>query len=78
MKPYHPEDVQAAQRRIKLNREAEMDRLAKLAQGDQPGLTDRVLSSLGEWMIASGTRLKGRVTSTEYRVPSGQWIVNSG
>lgn len=78
MKPYHPEDVQSAQRQIKLKGEAEMERLARLAQGHQPGLTDRVLSSIGEWMIASGTRLKGKVASDEYRVPSGQWIVNSG
>ena len=42
-------------RRLK---QAEAQRLAKLAQGQHPGLADTALDSLGDLLIKAGTRLK--------------------
>lgn len=39
-------------------KEAEARHLAKLARGQQPGLSERALDSLGDLLIEAGTRLK--------------------
>lgn len=72
MNIYRDAAQQADQRRDKLLHEAEQERLAQAAQSGQQHGADRVLAAVGEWMIASGKRLKERneyrVMSTEYRV----------
>lgn len=58
MNNYHHLYNQAELRRAELIHEAETDRL--INKPVNPGLSDRVLSGLGEWMINEGTRLKQR------------------
>ena len=74
MNIYRDAALQATERRVTLQREAEQDRLAQMAQTGGQNAADRVLASVGEWMIASGKRLKQRseyrVMNTEYPVPS--------
>ena len=57
MNTYQHQYAQSEQRRAQLLREAEAERLT---QNDQPGLADRLLANVGEWMVTEGTRLKER------------------
>lgn len=72
MNIYRDAAQQANQRREHLLGEAERERLAQTAQAGQQQAADRVLAVVGEWMIASGKRLKER---SEYRVPSHEYRV---
>ena len=69
MNTYRDAAQQADQRRDHLLCEAERERLAQAAQAGQQPTTDRILAVVGEWMIASGKRLKER---SAYRVPSAE------
>ncbi|MBZ0279924.1 MAG: hypothetical protein K8L97_04235 [Anaerolineae bacterium] len=60
MKHYQHETAEIAHRQAQLMREAEVDRMLQAQQIYQPGLAARVLTNVGEWMIAGGTRLKLR------------------
>ena len=72
MNSYRDTALQANDRRVYLQREAEQERLAQAATDGQPVVTDRVLATVGEWLIASGKRLKERA---DYRVPSARYGV---
>jgi hypothetical protein len=58
MNLYYQQFTQADQRREQLLREAEAQRLSQAAA--QPGLTDRLLTSVADWMVSEGTRLRNR------------------
>lgn len=60
MKHYQHEVADSNYRQTQLMREAEVDRMIQARQVYQPGLAARVLANVGDWMIASGTRLKLR------------------
>lgn len=57
MNPYYHQTSQADARRERLMHEAEQDRLVRQDMPQQPGLADRVLANLGDWMVTEGTRL---------------------
>ncbi len=58
MNTYHNQHAQANYRREELLREAEIERLSQTTE--QPGLADRLLTNVGEWMVSEGTRLKNK------------------
>ena len=63
MNSYHNQYAQADYRRETLLREAEADRLSQVYE--QPGLADRLLTNVGEWMVSEGTRLKNRTPESK-------------
>jgi hypothetical protein len=71
MNSYHQLYAQSEQRRVELMREAEIDRL--LQAPETQGLSDRLLSGLGEWMVNEGTRLKQRRAATETQPAAYSW-----
>ncbi|MEZ4667909.1 MAG: hypothetical protein R3E39_08345 [Anaerolineae bacterium] len=72
MNIYRDAAQKADQRREHLLREAEYERLARVAQTGQRQAGDRLLSAVGNWMIASGKRLKER---GESQVPHANYSV---
>ena len=66
MNSYQDQIIQADQHRFQLMREAEAHRL--LSEAEQPCLTNRLLANVGEWMIAEGTRLKGKTADAPRKV----------
>ena len=58
MNNYQDQYTLADHRRAELMREAEAHRLS--LNVEQPGLADRLLTNVGDWMVAEGTRLKNR------------------
>ncbi|MBN8621243.1 MAG: hypothetical protein J0L63_20185 [Anaerolineae bacterium] len=70
MNTYHDHVVQANQRQTHLLREAETERLLQSNAGasSEPNAADRLLATLGDWMVSQGERLKARIPSPEYRV----------
>ena len=69
---YHEDGVMAVHRHreAQLMREAEMVRLARETQVSRPALYQQAMTKAGDWLIAAGTTLKGRVdplpTSPEF------------
>ncbi|MBI5671118.1 MAG: hypothetical protein HZC41_24240 [Chloroflexi bacterium] len=58
--PYHYDSMLARDRRQRMLREAEQRRLADASRTRRPAVYLRLLGSVGDWMIAGGTRLKAR------------------
>lgn len=58
--PYHHDRTIVADRQAQLRREADAHRLWLSDRPRRPAVHVRALGSLGDWMIASGTRLKAR------------------
>ncbi len=48
-------------RAAQLMREAEGERLAQTSGANRPALHQQMLARAGDWLIAAGTTLKGRV-----------------
>jgi hypothetical protein len=71
---YYQQSIQADDHRAELLREAEAKRLSRSA--GQPALTDRLLVSVGDWMVTEGTRLKRRqklpMTGSGFRIGSAE------
>lgn len=57
---YHHDRIIVSSRQAQLRREADCHRLAELMRPRRAAVHLRVLGSLGDWMIAGGTRLKAR------------------
>ncbi|HSS98344.1 MAG TPA: hypothetical protein VLK33_15000 [Terriglobales bacterium] len=60
MKHYLTDKQNVQDRQLAIQKTADMQRLAHIAQRYRPGLTVRLLAGLGEFMIESGMRLKTR------------------
>lgn len=58
--PYHHDRIFVADRQARLRREADRQRLMSAIRPRRPAVYLRVLGSVGDWMIAGGTRLKAR------------------
>jgi hypothetical protein len=60
MKQYMVEAQLARERQAAVRRAFEIQRLMKAQQVYRPGLGGRILATLGDLMVAGGTRLKAR------------------
>ena len=60
---YYHQANHADQHRANLLREAETQRLSQ--EVEQPGLTTRLMTNVGDWMITEGTRLKNRTAEVQ-------------
>ncbi|MBZ0291428.1 MAG: hypothetical protein K8L99_02565 [Anaerolineae bacterium] len=60
-----------------IQKRADMQRLAQIAQVYRPGLTGRLLMGLGRLMVEGGTRLKARYEAASTPVSSYQLSVMS-
>ena len=60
---YYHQATHADQHRDTLLREAETHRLSQ--EVEQPGLTTRLMTNVGDWMITEGTRLKNRTAEVQ-------------
>jgi hypothetical protein len=77
MKHYLYDQQIVLDRQRALQKRADMQRLAQIAQVYRPGMTARLLLGLGQLMVEGGTRLKSRYEAASTQVSSYQLSVIS-